>query len=322
MTNVQSPPRPAAENSSVVIAVPTYRRPQLLQALLTSLQEDLADSRWAATHRVLLVVADNDRQHSAEPVVTAAAIGVPVRYVPAPEPGISQVRNELIRAAYRWAPDFAWIVMLDDDGRVVSPWLDPLLAGAAAHEADVAAGPVLGDLPAGASLLARNSVYAGRARYATGPVAMLNGAQNIAIHRRVCDRLQDPWFDPALGRSGGEDYHFFRGLAVAHARLVWVDEAVVSEPTPAERLRWRPLLTRTFRSNALAASSDVQLIGRAKVLTDVRYGIGSMTRDVAAALVRRDIDRLARAGLLAVSLAGRASGLLPRDRTARSHGVV
>lgn len=322
MTNVQFSEGPPAEGPSVVVAIPTYRRPALLGMLLTSLGQDLTGSTVAAAGRVLVVVADNDRHRTAEPVVAAAAPGAPVRYVPVPEPGISQVRNELIRAAYRWAPDFEWIVMLDDDGRVVPPWSDPLLAGAAAHDADVAAGPVLGELPAEASRLARNSVYAGRARYATGPIPMLNGAQNIAIRRRVCDRMQDPWFEPALGRSGGEDYHFFRRLAVAEARLVWVDDAVVVEPTAAERLRWRPLLTRTFRSNALAASSDVQLMGPAKVLKDLRYGIRSMCRDVGAAVVRRDVDRLARAGLLAVSLAGRASGLLPLDRTARSHGVV
>ncbi|MDO5712475.1 MAG: hypothetical protein Q4P32_12150, partial [Micrococcales bacterium] len=192
---------------------------------------------------------------------------------------------------------------------VLPGWFDALVQGAKRYDADVAAGPVLGELPPGASLLARNSVYAGRSRYASGPVAMLNGAQNIALSRRICDALADPWFEVALGLSGGEDYHFFRRVIALGGRLVWCDEASVVEPTPAERLRWRALLRRSFRSNAIAARTDIEFLGREKVWRDLRHGIPAVARDAAAGLLRRDPDRIARAGLHVVALTGRATGL-------------
>ena len=291
-------------SDSIVIAIPTYRRPEQLAELLESLLPQVLP-----TH-VQVVIGDNDCGADAPKVVSRfRERGLAIAYVPVPEPGISEVRNSLIREATRAFPRWRLLVMLDDDGTVLPGWFDALVQGAKRYDADVAAGPVLGELPPGASLLARNSVYAGRSRYASGPVAMLNGAQNIALSRRICDALADPWFEVALGLSGGEDYHFFRRVIALGGRLVWCDEARVVEPTPAERLRWRALLRRSFRSNAIAARTDIEFLGREKVWRDLRHGIPAVARDAAAGLLRRDPDRIARAGLHVVALTGRATGL-------------
>lgn len=289
----------------IVIGIPTFRRPAPLAALLESLLPQVPPSR------ALIIVGDNDSGTDAPRVVEAFRVrGLPVRCVPVPERGISQVRNELIRAATRACPQWRLLLMLDDDGVVLPGWFDALVDGADRLATDVVGGPVLGELPTGASLLARNSVYAGRTRHPTGPVPMLNGAQNIAVTRAICDALTDPWFDVTRGISGGEDYHFFRRILAHGGSLGWCDEAQVVEPTPLDRLRWRPLLRRTFTSNVLAARTDVELVGRSKVWNDLRHGAPQVARDTAAGVLRRDPDRIAKAALRVVALAGRAGGLV------------
>ncbi len=302
--------------TSIVIGIPTFRRPDLLGTLLESLLPQVDGER------AQVVVADNDAGEEA-PRVTAEfrARGLPVTCVPVPLRGISQARNEIIREATRICPDWRFVVMLDDDGRVLPGWFDALISGAERHQADVAAGPVLGDLPADAPLMARSSVYAGRPRYLSGPVAMLNGAQNIAISRRICDMIGDPWFDVALGRSGGEDYHFFRRVVSRGGRLVWCDDACVLEPTPADRLHWRALVRRIFRSNAIAAQTDLEFLDRSEIVRDLRRRAAAPVRSVAAGVVRRDPHRLAKAALEAVSLAGRATGLASRRASQTVHGA-
>ena len=297
------------DSASIVIGIPTYRRPDLLSSLLESLREQVVA---VPLH---IVVGDNECSPDVERIVAGFRVGgLPVTWMGVAEPGISQVRNALIREATRVSPTWRFIVMLDDDGTVEPGWFDALVRGMERYDPDVLAGPVLGELPKNASIIARNSVYAGRPRFADGPVPMLNGAQNIAISRRICDVLGDPWFDVALGLSGGEDYRFFRRVIAAGGRLAWCDEARVLEPTPAERLHWRPLLRRAFRSNAIAAHTDIQYMGRAQVCRDLGRGMAGILRETAAGAVRRDPNRIVRAGLNIVALAGRASSL--RGRTA------
>lgn len=294
-----------SDSAPIVIAVPTFRRLELLGALLESLREEVEPG--SCTH---IVVGDNDCSEDVRAeILRRRAEGLPVSWIGVPERGISQVRNELIREATRACPQWRFVVMLDDDGTVQPGWLAALTAAARLHDPDVLAGPVLGQLPPGASILARNSVYAGRPRLVNGPVAMLNGAQNIAISRRICDALGDPWFDAAFGLSGGEDYRFFRRVVAAGGRLAWCDEARVLEPTPVQRLGWRPLMRRAFLSNALTARTDIDYLGREKVWRDLRQGVRANLREMAAGVVRRDADRIVRAGLNVVGLAGRASAL-------------
>lgn len=62
----QGVPSPAGDRATTVaITVITYRRPELLAALLASLQAQEFDDSWA----VRLIVVDNDAERSAERVV-------------------------------------------------------------------------------------------------------------------------------------------------------------------------------------------------------------------------------------------------------------
>ncbi|WP_168583477.1 glycosyltransferase family 2 protein [Gephyromycinifex aptenodytis] len=290
--------------SPEVIAIPTFRRPELLGRLLDSLRPEVEG------RDVLIVIGDNDAGHEAAAVAAASSLNTVC--IPVTERGISQVRNALIRCATQLRPQWELLLMLDDDGYVEPGWFEALVGAARTLEADVTGGPVLGSLPAQASLFARNSVYSGRERYPSGPVEALNGAQNIAISRRVVERLGDPWFPIELGSYGGEDYHFFKSVLHAGGTLAWCDEAQVTEPTPADRLRTAAIFRRAFRSNVLSARTDRQFHGSAAVARRVLGGVGITTRNVAAGLVRRDADRLARSALDTACLAGQLNGLAGR----------
>lgn len=302
---------PPTAPSPVVIGIPTYRRPELLARLLDSLKPEI-DGR-----NVLVVVGDNDAGTEAPQVVHAS--GLDAVCVPVPRPGIAEVRNALVRAATEHRPDWEWLVMLDDDGFVTPGWFEALTSAASTNGADVTAGPVLGELPSGASLLARNSIYAGRTRHPCGRVDMLNGAQNICIRRGIADRIGDPWFPTHLAGAGGEDHFFFRAVLDQGGALAWCDDAVVVEPTDPARLVASTLLRRAFRSNVVGAQTDLAFHGRAFVARKLARGIGRTMRNTAAGVVRRDPDRLARVVIDAAALSGRAVGLVRRTPPSGSH---
>ena len=207
--------------------------------------------------------------------------------------------------------DWTWLAMLDDDGRVAPPWLAPLVACGETLDAHLVGGPVEAALPAGAGRLARNSLFAGRRRAATGRVAALNGAQNLMIARGLVDLLGTPLFQTAYDRSGGEDYDLFRRAAAAGARMAWCAEAVVTEPAPPEQLRARRLLARYCFDRPLHRSRiDRTSTGRPGPGRSALKGLAGVAARGAAATLRGDLDAAAAAALMLGHFGGRVAGLL------------
>ena len=285
--------------AQIVIGIPTFRRPAQLDALLTSLAPDRA--RCAAA----VIVADN----ACEAAALAVAERHGAHYRPVPERGLAAVRNALIAEATWIAPDWRWLAMLDDDGRVAPDWLSPLVACAEAHRAHLVGGPVEGDLPEGAGRLARNSVLAGRRRGATGPVADLSGTQNLLISRDLLALLGMPLFHGAYDRSGGEDYDLFRRAAAAGARMAWCAEAVVVEPAPPDQLRARRLLARYWSTGLTTARIDRSFDGPARTWRTALKGLAGSALRGSAATLRGDRDAAAQAGLMLAHFGGRVAGL-------------
>ncbi|QQS01219.1 MAG: glycosyltransferase [Austwickia sp.] len=289
----------------VVIGIPTFRRHLQLGALLRSLSAEINSHRVAA-----ILVADNDCDATTAAAVADDAVGLPpVQVLGVPERGLSQVRNALLTATYDVAPDWRWLIMLDDDGLVLPGWFAALIDTAERFDADLAGGPVLGQLPPGSSRLARNSIYGGRPRFPTGPVSCLNCTQNIVIARRIADRLGPPWFRPDLGLVGSEDYEFFRRVGAAGGRLIWCDDACINEPTPGHRLTTPSILKRAFYSNVVNGGVDAEYGLHPSVRGYVLPLGRRLAREMCAGVARRDLDRLTRTGIEAVAMAGRATGL-------------
>jgi glycosyltransferase involved in cell wall biosynthesis len=284
--------------TAFVIAIPTFRRPRQLDALLLS----LAPERAGAT----VIVADN----ACEAATLSIAERHAAHYRPVPERGLAAVRNALLAEAAWIAPDWRWLAMLDDDGRVAPGWRAPLVGCGEAYRAHLVGGPVEGDLPPDAGRLARNSILAGRRRGPTGLVPTLGGAQNLLISRELLDVLGTPLFRPACDRSGGEDYDLFRRAAAAGARMAWCAEAVVHEPAPPEQLRARPLLARYWSTGLTTARIDRGFDGAPRAWGAALRGLAGSAARGAGATLSGDLDAAAAAALMLGHFGGRVAGLL------------
>ncbi|MBO3179008.1 glycosyltransferase [Dermatophilus congolensis] len=302
-----------AKYERVVIGIPTFRRPDLLLRLLGSLRAEVTGTG------VAVLVADNDCDEKISQLL--ADTDLPVTYVPVAERGISQARNAILAAATQVRPDWTHVVMLDDDGYVLPGWLTPLMDTVNKLDAEITAGPVLGELPENASALARGSVYAGRTRQPTGFVDRLNGAQNIVVSRRAIDLLGESPFATELGRVGGEDADFFARLQERGGTFAWCDEAEVVEPAGPERLTASAIFGRAFLSNQIIGNRAARQHGKGvalrSVLTDARW----LPVNTAAAAWRRDSVRASRAAIDAVGLAGRVYGTFRAPGRPRQHGM-
>jgi hypothetical protein len=292
-----------ADLRGVVLAIPTFRRPALLEALLAKLTPGLYATG------VEILIGDNDcASDVANLVARLQAIGIAIHYLPVSDRGVSQVRNALIAETSRRWSDWRWIAMLDDDGVADARWLSTLIACGEAFNAHLVGGPVIGVLPENATALARNSIFASRRRWPTGLVDTLNTTQNLAISRRCIDLLALPLFNSRYGASGGEDYDLFRRMARAGGRIVWCDAAEVTEPAPPERLTRRGLLNRYYTTGLYMSIIDAAYDGAPATWLLAGKGLARSAFDLVIGLVSRGEDRIAKAVLALAHYAGRIAG--------------
>ena len=73
----------------------------------------------------------------------------------------------------------------------------------------------------------------------------------ILVYRSIFKK-GDVWFDPARGRTGGEDGEFLDRQMRRGRRFVWCDEALVFETIPEERWQSKFYLRRNFGIGTLS----------------------------------------------------------------------
>lgn len=228
----------------VAIAITTYRRPRGLAALLRSLRAQELAPGLAAQVRV--VVVDNDAAGSARALVesVAAESPWPTEYAVEPERNISRARNRGVHAAL--AAGATHVAFVDDDEEAAPGWLAELLRVCVDYRADVVWGRVVPTLPEGAPRWIADGGFFDRGRMPTGTPVPVAETANALVSAGVLRRLEGP-FDPAFGITGGGDSHFFLRAAASGVRMVWADDAVVTEPVPPNRATARWILRRAFR---------------------------------------------------------------------------
>ncbi|MGY1779066.1 glycosyltransferase family 2 protein [Geodermatophilus sp. SYSU D01036] len=265
-TTVPVPGPGPGETVRVTIAVPTYRRPDDLSALLPMLCRQAAELTSGSVPRyaVDVLVVDNDPGRGAEDVVAAAG-GPGVRYAAEPRPGIAAVRNR----AMDEARDARLLAFIDDDERPGDRWLAALLDTWAATGAAAVSGRVLAEyagaldpwLAAGRFFVRRSLPSGTRIDMAATGNLLLDLAQVRGSGVR---------FEPALGLGGGEDILFSRSLARAGGRLVWCDESVAVDQVPLERMTRRWVLVRAWSHGTGAVHTELRLTRRAPARLAVR----------------------------------------------------
>jgi succinoglycan biosynthesis protein ExoM len=232
----QLSPEPAM--ITVTIGIASLGRPCLSRTLAS-----LCELELPPECSVDIVVADDDREGAARARVDAGVPWpLPVRAVPVGSGNISVARNACLDAAYG-----DWVAFVDDDEWVAKDWLVRLLAAQREFSADVVVGPVHPQYPAGTPdwLVAANPAYVEWGH--RGLKIDTGRSGNVLIRRSAIEREQAR-FDPALGKTGGEDTDFFHRLHRVGAVLIATDDALAFEEVPPNRLEPGYLRRRALRS--------------------------------------------------------------------------
>jgi len=217
----------------VLIAQPTYRRAELLPALIGAIRADAATVE--ATTRLLLI--DNDPERSAAAV--ASELDVP--YLAQPTPGIAATRQSALDAA---EPD-ELVVMIDDDLVPEPGWLAGLIDAWSQHRPAVVMGYVRYVWPEGIDPWIAAGGFMRRSHHPTGATIDTLATGNVLIDVAQVRSL-GVGFDASMGLSGGSDEQFGRDLVAAGGRIVASAESVARDDIVAERTQVAELRRRTI----------------------------------------------------------------------------
>ena len=222
---------------TVDVCVCTYRRASVVLTLASLGKQQLPDG-W----RMRVIVADNDETPFAKDAVenAFAEYGLEGAYIHAPARNISIARNACLDAATA-----AFAAYIDDDEEAEPGWLTNLLNRLKATGAGVVFGRVeavyADDAP---KWVVNGDLHSTEAFFRDGQIE--GGYTCNVLFRRSA--IGDLRFDPAFGRTGGEDTIFFGALTRNAVFMAYAFNAVVKEPVAASRANLDWLFKRAFRS--------------------------------------------------------------------------
>ncbi|MBZ5526370.1 MAG: ChbG/HpnK family deacetylase [Acidobacteriia bacterium] len=213
----------------ISVCICTYKRPVFLKRLL----DKLAVQETGGLFTFSIVVADNDRLRSAEPLVEefAASSSVPIRYCMQPEQNIALTRNAAIACA---SGDF--VAFIDDDEFPVQDWLLTLFRASQKFAVDGVLGPVLPHFDQQPPRWILKGKFYERATYPTGLVIdWTKGRTGNVLLSSALFSPGSPPFRPQF--QSGEDQDFFERMINAGRVFIWCNEAVAYESVPP--VRWK-----------------------------------------------------------------------------------
>jgi succinoglycan biosynthesis protein ExoM len=228
----------------IVICIPTYKRPLMLERLILSLIGCKFNKSLIKVDHIIIV--DNDIDKTAEFVIhelKEKLIGLlEIVYFNHPFKGISNARNELLRKAFLFEPDY--IVFIDDDEHVTSDWLNELVKTIVNNDADAVRGPVLVEfdkiIPEYLSCCFKRESYPNNSQIFTVTTG------NLILKRKSLQKY-DIWFDPRFNIIGSGDSYFGIQLLKKGATIFWSANAIVYETIPESRANLRWLIKRVYR---------------------------------------------------------------------------
>jgi len=245
----------------IVVTLCTRRRPVMLQHCLRSIVAQQPPRKTS----ISIVVVENNETDDCRSIVEqiAAQCDVPIVYEHEIGIGIPVARNRSLELALALNPD--WIAFVDDD-EVASPdWIAALLKGAGTYSADVVEGYVQW-LHAETGIAVDND----RKRRPSGLRRKTAATSNTMMRASIASAAGlGLRFDESMRHSGGSDMEYFFRAADRGAVIVWVDEAVVFESVPAERLTLDWQLQRERRIGANAVTIALRRWGKARTLLRV-----------------------------------------------------
>ena len=236
---------PSASRPKVILAVCTYYRNGPLTLLLERVAE-LSRTHWTSVD-IGVTVVDDSPEGQARPVADAIRDLFPLslEYCHCGHGNISLARNMAIENAMHRG-DF--IAMTDDDCEPHSDWLAELMSVQAATGAQAATGLMLRRAPEHAPkwLTEQPFLELGEFDAKDGQDLETGYTNNCLLKSSVIRENPQLRFDPALGKTGGEDMVFFQNFRKAGNRIAFAAKAFVYENEPDERLTLRYQVGRYF----------------------------------------------------------------------------
>ncbi|SEP61866.1 glycosyltransferase [Microlunatus flavus] len=300
--------------ASVVVGVPTYRRPAELADLLPRL---LDQARDLPGRPFAVLVVDNDPEGSARATVDALADGR-VHYAHQPVPGIAAVRNRILDGALDDL-DGDLVAMIDDDERPEPGWLAALVETQEATGAVLVAGRVVPEFTGPLDPWVAAGRFHTRRNLATGAPISVAAAGNLLLDARRLRALGQR-FDESVGLAGGEDTLFSRQLHARGEAMVWCAGSVAVDRVLPERMTRRWVLGRAMSHGDAWVRVGLRLApgpvartvvrARAALAGSVRVVVGGLRAGAGLAL-RRPVDqaRGLRAALRGLGMVRGALGL-------------
>jgi succinoglycan biosynthesis protein ExoM len=228
---------------NIVIGIPTYKRPLMLQKLIFSIRDSYINS--SLINHVNIIVIDNDIDKTAEKTVTELVNGFDgiykLNYYSYPVKGLSNVRNELFKKALEFKPDY--IVSIDDDEYPSSDWLNQMSLTITSIKSEIVLGPVI---PVFENKVSPYISYWFKYKVLENCQKVdffWSGNFIISTDFLLSSKIR---FDKRFNSTGSEDSYFGVKALNRGAGIYWASNAIVYETIPAKRARLKWLIKRSY----------------------------------------------------------------------------
>lgn len=222
----------------ISVCMCTYKRLHLKKTL-----ESIVSLKLPNNYDIEIIVVDNDELQTGKVIVDnfECEYGVDVKYISEPKKNIAIARN-----AYLQVANGEWIATIDDDEIADRLWLYELVGAAIEFEADVVFGNVKAHISDAAPDWIKKCGFFDRKVYTTGTVVTSGGTASTLIRSLVLaeNRIR---FDESFGHTGGEDSDLFHRLHLLGYKLIYSQEAYVSEDVELDRLNLNYIVKRAMR---------------------------------------------------------------------------
>lgn len=238
----------------LIVAIPTFHRPERLTNALTAVQEQIDDEngRPDAPMRSSILVIDNDPAGSAGPVASEHG----VKYVVEPRPGIAAVRNRALAECAGAGADA--LLFLDDDETPESGWLRAMIEMYTTTRPTAVAGRVVTRKSGAMEPWDSHGNAFARPTRTHGQLMTEAATNNLLLDLDGVRRLGLS-FDERFGLTGGSDSMFTLQLTRRGGTIRWAEDAVVVEQEDPERHTRSWLLMRVFRFGNTSARVRITL---------------------------------------------------------------
>ncbi|MEM7257042.1 MAG: glycosyltransferase family 2 protein [Pseudomonadota bacterium] len=221
----------------ISVCLCTYKRDTLQKTL-----QSIADQSSPDDCTLEVVVVDNDEHESGRATCSAFAdSALDVRYFVNSQRNLSAVRNATMEHAHG-----DLLAFIDDDEWADPHWIAALYEALQHYQADAVFGPVKVHYPDETPEWIRHGDMFGKDKHETG-AQLKKGATSNALLKASWVKQQNYRFDPAYGKSGGEDTDFFHRIYKGGGKLVFDNRAIVSETVEPHRLNMDYLKRQNIR---------------------------------------------------------------------------